>query len=521
MKNLYLAFIFITHITAAQKYDIVITNGRIVDGTGNPWFKADLGIRNGKIVAIGKLELFEAREVIYAQNKIVSPGFIDVHMHIEESILTNPKAENFLFDGVTTGITGNCGSSRVDLDEFFRELRMVRPGINVGSLIGHNDVREAVMGTANREATTSEQYKMEELVTKAMKNGAFGLATGLIYVPGTYANTSEVVGLAKIASTYGGLYASHIRDEGDQVQSAIDEALQIGREANIPVQISHFKVSSKPKWGFSKMTVDMIERARLEGIDVNVDQYPYTASSTNMGTLLPSWALADGEEAIKTRLTDSVTKAQVVTEMIKQVTNDQRTSYDYAFVANSRSDSSLNGKNISEINLERGRPNTLESEANLICDLVANGGAQMVFHKMNEDDVEHILKYPNTMIASDAGVARFGRGVPHPRAYGTNARVLARYVRDKKVITLEDAVRRMTSLPAQRFKLNDRGILKVGYAADVLIFDENAVQDNATFDRPHAYSTGISHVLVNGKVVIHENYMTGERAGNVLIFKGN
>ncbi|MBA4850972.1 D-aminoacylase [Emticicia sp. BO119] len=504
----------------AQQYDLIIKNGRIADGSGNPWFASDVAIKGTKIAGIGKFEASEGKQVIDARNQIVCPGFIDVHTHVEDGIRNVSTADNFIHDGVTSVITGNCGSSEVNLAKFFDELKQLQISVNLGSLIGHNSVRRQVMMNVFRDPTAQEQQKMEALVEQAMKDGAVGLATGLIYIPGTYSKTPEVVGLAKAASKFGGIYASHIRDEGVKVRDAIEEAINIGREAHIPVEISHFKISSKPLWGQSDMTIGIVEKARLEGIDVNVDQYPYTASSTNMGTMLPSWALADGDSMVHARLNHPETRKKIRDEMIKGVKADKRKNYDYAFVARYRADSTLNGKNVSEINRLLGRKSDLATEADLIMDMVDKGGAQMVFHKMSEDDVAKILRYPNTMIASDAGVIQFNRNMPHPRGYGSNARVLGRYVREKQVLRLEDAVRRMTSLPAQRFKIEDRGLIRTGYAADIVIFDKNTVADKATFETPHAYSEGIDYVLVNGTIVLENGKHTGKKPGEIIYGKG-
>lgn len=519
-----LSFIFLAtsifSLTFAQQYDVIIKNGRIVDGSGNPWYTSDVAIKGSKIAGIGSFQNNEAKQVIDAKNQIVCPGFIDVHTHVEDGIKTVSTADNFIHDGVTSVITGNCGSSEVNLAKFFDELKQLQISVNLGSLIGHNSVRRAVMMNVFRDPTAQEQQKMEALVEQAMKDGAVGLATGLIYIPGTYSKTPEVIGLAKAASKSGGIYASHIRDEGVKVRDAIEEAINIGREANIPVEISHFKISSKPLWGQSDMTIGIVEKARLEGIDVNVDQYPYTASSTNMGTMLPSWALADGDSMVHVRLTNPETRKKIREEMIKGVKADKRKSYDYAFVARYRADSTLNGKNVSEINKLLGRKSDLSTEADLIMDMVDKGGAQMVFHKMSEDDVAKILRYPNTMIASDAGVIQFNRNMPHPRGYGSNARVLGRYVREKQVLRLEDAVRRMTSLPAQRFKIEDRGLIRTGFAADIVIFDESKITDMATYEKPHAYSAGIDYVLVNGTVVLENGKHTGKKPGEIIRGKG-
>ena len=506
----------------AQKttFDLLIRNGKVIDGSGNPWFRADIGIVGGKIAAIGRFDSKDAKRTIDAAGMVVSPGFIDVHTHAEDGIKRVPTADNFILDGVTSIITGNCGGSEDNLSDFFKKIMEKGVSVNVASFIGHNNVRRQVMKRAMRDPTPKEQAEMERLVEKAMKQGAVGLSTGLIYIPGTYSKTPEVVGLAKAAARYGGIYTSHIRNEGEKVEDAIAEAITIGREAQIPVEISHFKISFKPLWGKSTETVAMVEKARQEGIDVNIDQYPYTASSTNMGTMLPSWALADGDSAMKVRFADSAIHAKIKAEMIESLTKDQRTNWDYAVVANCVADHKMDGKSVSDINILRGRKPTAEDEVETVFELLAKGGGQMIYHKMSEEDVDIILRYPNTMIASDAGVQVYGFGVTHPRAYGTNARVLSRYVRERKTLTLEDAIRRMTSLPAQRFRIDDRGLLRVGYAADILVFDEKTVSDKATFEHPHAYSVGFQWVVVNGKVTVEKGLHNEVKAGQIIFGKG-
>jgi len=503
------------------QFDLLIQNGRIIDGSGNPWYRGDLGIRDGKIAAIGNLDANEAQRVIDAEGLVVAPGFIDVHTHVEDNIRKLPTAENFLFDGVTTIITGNCGGSETDLSKFFEELRASGISLNLATLIGHNSVRRVVMNTAKRDPSPTELAKMEGLVARAMQAGAVGFSTGLIYIPGTYSKTSEVVALAKVAAQHGGVYASHIRNEGDSVLFAIREAIHIGREANMPVEISHFKISSKRLWDHSDETLALVEQARAEGLDVCVDQYPYTASSTNLGVLLPAWALADGDSAIKARLNHPMMRKQIAQEM-KHFIRERagRNRLDYAIVARCRWDSTMEGKSIAEINQRMKRKANLDNEIQTVLDMMLKGGAAMVYHSMYEDDVTRIMQYPNAMIASDAGVIEFGRGAPHPRAYGTNARVLGRYVREKKVLRLEEAIRKMTSLPAQRFHLHERGLLRPGMAADIVVFDPNRVKDRATFDKPHAYAEGFRYVLVNGEVVIEGGNHTGARAGQILFGPG-
>ncbi|MEJ1238533.1 D-aminoacylase [Chryseolinea sp. T2] len=518
--NVIILLMLLTLPLLGQDYDVVISGGKIVDGSGNSWFYGDIGIRDGKVAAIGNLSSAAAARKIDASGLIVAPGFIDVHTHIETNDLIVPSAPNFLFDGVTSVVTGNCGGSNTDIAQYFSRLDSVKMGINVATLIGHNSVRRAVMGDAQRDPTSDEQRQMEDLVARAMKEGAVGLSTGLIYVPGTYSRTPEVIGLAKAAASYNGVYASHIRDEGDHVTEAIEEAVNIGRVNHMPVEISHFKVTYKPNWGRSISTIEQVERARKDGIDVTVDQYPYVASSTTLNTLLPTWAFSGGSDSLQFRLKDPETRKRIKTEMLKMLKGKLVKNYSYAVVARYGADTTMNGKNISEVNIAQGKKAKAENEAETIMDMVAKGSAQMVYFSMNEDDLRNIMRYPFNMFASDAGIIKYGSGVPHPRGYGTNSRVLGSYVRDQKVLRLEEAVRRMTSLPAQKFKLEDRGILKEGMAADVVVFDEATVGDPSTFSKPHAYSTGFRYVVVNGALAIDDGKITTSRNGQVLLGPG-
>jgi N-acyl-D-amino-acid deacylase len=331
-----------------------------------------------------------------------------------------------------------------------------------------------------------------------------------------YSNTEEVIGLAKSAANYNGVYASHIRNEENGVKDAINEAINIGRAANIPVQISHFKVSGPANWGRSKETLPLIEAARKEGYDVTIDQYPYSASSTNLAIRLPDWALAGGSDSTKKRINDPVMHKQIIKEMLDMQNKYKYKNFSFAYVAMHSADTSLNGKNISEINKLKGRKAKMKYEAETILDMMLAGGAQMVYHSMNEDDVRYFIKYPFNMVGADGGVVVYGRGMPHPRAYGTNARVLAKYVRDEKLVSLEEMIRRMTSLAAQKFQLKDRGLLKEGMAADIVIFDLNEVTDKATFEQPHQYSAGFHYILVNGQLEIENGKHTGVRNGTTL-----
>lgn len=501
---------------SAQDCDILITNGKIIDGTGNNWYYGNIAVKNGKIIKIGRDVNLSAKKTIDAKGLIIAPGFIDVHTHLEDDEKKDPNATNFILDGVTTCVTGNCGSSNVDIGKYLNWIDSLKLSINVATLIGHNDVRKAVMGRANRDATPGEMKQMEDLVEKAMKDGAVGLSTGLIYIPGTYTTTPEIVALAKIAAKYDGVYATHMRDEGDSVTYAINEALTIGREAKIPVEISHFKLSGQHNWGRSKETVPMIETARKEGIEVTIDQYPYTASSTSISTLIPDEVLADGQDSIKARLQRPEIRKQVINHILARLKKRKLKHLSYAVVASYPADSSYNGKSIEQINLVKGRKHKARFEAETVMDIMMNGGASAVFHGMSEEDVKFIMKYPFNMFASDASIRLLGAGVPHPRGYGTNARVLAKYVREEKVISLEEAIRRMTSLPAQKFQLKDRGLLKEGMAADIVIFDEKEVQDISTFEKPHAYSKGFHFVIVNGVLTVENEKHLGIRAGRAL-----
>ncbi len=522
MKNLLFALLFFPLFIVAQQSscDILIRNGKLIDGTGNSWFYGDIAIKDGKIIEIGKQLNFSAVKAIDASGLIVAPGFIDVHTHIEEDEAKDPMAQSFIYDGVTTCITGNCGLSNTDIGNYLRWIDSLKLSINVATLIGHNDVRKAVMGRANRDATIAEQQQMENIVDKAMKDGAVGLSTGLIYIPGTYTKTPEIVGLAKVAAKYNGVYATHMRDEGDSVTQAIEEALTIGREAKIPVEISHFKLSGQQNWGRSKETIALIKKAREEGIEVTIDQYPYTASSTSISTLIPDEILADGEDSIAARLKRPQVKKYVMAEMLKKLKKRNLKHFSYAVVANFKADTTYNGKSIEAINLIEGRKHNAKAEAETVIDIMIAGGASAIFHGMSDEDVKRIMQYPFNMFASDASIRVLNAGMPHPRGYGTNARVLGKYVREEKVISLEEAIRRMTSLPAQKFQLSNRGLLRNGYAADIVIFDEKEVKDMATFQKPHAYSMGFRFVIVNGVITIDNGRHNGNRAGKAIYGTG-
>jgi len=508
-------------ITASAEplYDLAVFNARIVDGAGNPWFRGSIGIKNGRIVKVGKINPNESKETIDAQNKIVAPGFIDVHAHVED-IYNNPSAENFIRMGVTSLVTGNCGSSATDVKKFLGRISQTPIAVNLGTLIAHGSVRSKAMGLDNRAPTIEEQMAMNNIVEQAMTDGALGLSTGLIYVPGTFAKTEEIVELAKIAAKYNGVYASHIRDEGTDVVKSIEEAINIGEQANLPVEISHFKISSKKLWGKSPMTISLVKSARERGLTVTVDQYAYTASSTSLDARMPNWAIAGGREEGKKRLADAPTREKIIREMKEDLKKKDFKDYSFAYVASYRPNPEFNGKNIVEITqMTRGKKK-LDAQIEQIFEMYKAGGAGMVYRVMSEEDVQNIMRQPFTMIASDSSVREFGAGFPHPRGYGNNARVLGHYVRDLKIITLEDAIRKMTSLPAQTFNLRDRGLIREGFAADIVIFDEKTIADKATFDKPHQYAEGFSTVIVNGEIVFDGKAITGKMSGQGLYGNG-
>jgi N-acyl-D-amino-acid deacylase len=466
-------------------------------------------------VRVGSIPASQAREVFDAHNQIVAPGFIDVHTHVE-GIYEQPAAENFVRMGVTTLVTGNCGISVTNVAEFLGRTRETPIAVNLATLVAHGAVRQKVMGLANREPTPVELRQMEQTVEQAMKDGAVGLSTGLIYVPGTYAKTDEIVALARVAARYGGVYATHMRSEGEHVADAIRESIRIGEQANLPVEISHFKIASKLLWGQSPLTLGLVRDARARGLSVTVDQYAYTASSTSLDSRLPSWLLEGGREEGKRRLADQAMRERVHREMKDALKRGGFKDYDFAFVSSYRPTPSFNGKSIAQITLETKKKNDVDSQIEQMLEMYAAGGAGMVYHGMNEQDVQTIMREPFTMIASDSGVLRLGEGVPHPRGYGNNARVLGHYVRELKIVALEDAIRKMTSLPAQTFHLRDRGLLREGFAADIVVFDDAQINDRSTYDAPHQYPVGISRVFVNGQAVFADGHMTEARPGAAL-----
>jgi N-acyl-D-amino-acid deacylase len=512
-KLLLAVLLIALNVPAAPSFDTVIRHGRVIDGTGNPSFAADVAIDGGRITAIGRITN-DARLEIDARGLIVAPGFIDVHTHAEE-IDELPLGENFLRMGVTTLVLGNCGSSTLEVGSFFRRLEATNISPNVATLVGHGSVRSKIMGGSFlRPPTTDEMAQMEGLVERAMEEGAIGMSTGLIYLPGTYAKTDELIALAKVAARHDGIYATHMRDEGRDILDSLEEVFRIARQAGIRAEVSHIKLSGKSNWGRTDRVLEALERARAEGLDVTQDQYVYAASSTTLAQLVPDKWRGDGK--FKELLADPAQKTALVAEMKDRLRKNGYPDYSYAVIANWRNDPSLNGLNLRDAAMKWRGADSLDDQIELILEIHNHGSGSGIFHGISEEDLRHFLQHPNTMFASDSGVRKFRDGVPHPRGYGNNARVLARYVRELKLLRLEDAVRRMTSLPAATFRLKDRGLLREGAWADVAIFDPATVQDRATFEDPHHYATGFAWVLVNGVPVVKSDQHTGARPGRTL-----
>jgi N-acyl-D-amino-acid deacylase len=511
-------------ISRAQEpaFDLLIRNGRVVDGTGNPWYRADVAVRGDTIARIAYRIDAPAVRTIDARGQVIAPGFIDIHSHARRTIFEVPTAENYLRQGVTSIIEGPDGSSPIPIKPFLEKVAATHVTVNFGTFIGQGSVRETVVGLMNRQATPDEIEKMRALVREGMVDGSFGLSTGLFYVPGTFTPTAEVVELAKVAASLGGIHISHMREETTNVVDSVRETIEIGEKGGLPTQVTHHKIIGKASWGKTVDTLRLIDEARARGVDATIDQYPYTASATAIASaLLPSWALEGGREATLKRIQDARSRAEILADTIGLL-RDARGGGDPQNVQLSRCewDPSLDGKRLGDVTKGRGLEPTVPNAAETVLWLVERGGCGGIYHAIDEQDLQRVLRHPATMIASDGGIPVFGQGSPHPRSYGTFSRVLGRYVRELKVITLEDAVRKMTSFPAQRLGLADRGVLREGLKADVVVFDPGAVRDRATYEAPHQYSEGVSLVVVNGQVVFDNGAVTATRPGRILYGPG-
>lgn len=518
MRALVLAITLLLGSGAPEPYDLLIRGATVIDGTGAAGYRADVAVRDGRIVRVSKSPLPTAgvARVIDAEGKVVAPGFIDLHAHLDP-LLRLPDAVSALRQGVTTGLGGPDGGAPLPLGQYLDSAASLGVGMNVAFLAGHNTIRRAAMGTANRAPTPAELEKMRGLVAQAMGDGAFGLSTGLKYIPGAYSKVDEVIALAAVAADSGGIYTSHLREEGLGLIEGVGEAIEIGRKARIPVVLTHHKVVGKEMWGSSVRTLAMVDSARAAGIDVMIDQYPYTATYTGITVLVPSWALSGGTREFERRLQEPVLRDSIMAGIIFNILYD-RGGGDLRRVQLARVSwqRDLEGQTLHDWAVSRGLEPTPETGADLVVEAIRRGGASAIYHVLEEDDVERIMRHPQTMIASDGRLVEPGDGHPHPRWYGTFPRVLARYVRERGVITLEEAIHKMTALPAARLGLDDRGRIAEGLAADIVVFDPATVRDRATFEDPHQYPEGIEFVVVNGKVAVDGERFTGIRAGQVL-----
>jgi dihydroorotase/N-acyl-D-amino-acid deacylase len=512
-----LAALFLLPASLLAQFDILITNGKLYDGASNPWSYGDIAIKGDTIAAIGKLPNATAAQRIDAKGLAVAPGFIDIHSHGRRGIEVVPTAENYLREGVTTIIEGPDGNSPLPLKPFFDKLAASHISINLASFVGHGTIRSQVMGLVNRQATPEELDKMRALARQAMLDGAVGLSTGLFYVPGNYANTEEVIELAKIVAPLGGFHESHMRDETDHIADAVRETIRIGEEGGLPTQVTHHKIIGTSNWGESVVTLKLVEEARARGVDVSIDQYPYTASSTGIAALFPQWSQEGGQKSLVERLSAPANRAKIKTEIIGNI-RDGRGGGDpkNIVIVNCGFDESLAGKSLADLTKARGVPVTIENAAETAIALQTKGSCSAVYHAIDEADIERIMKSPYTMIASDGDIPVFGKAAPHPRSYGTFARVLGVYVRERHVISLEEAIHKMSGMPAARLKFGDRGLLRPGMKADVVIFDPATVVDKSTFEKPHQYSIGFRDVIVNGKLALRDGKVTPERPGRIL-----
>jgi dihydroorotase/N-acyl-D-amino-acid deacylase len=454
---------------------------------------------------------------IDAHGLTVAPGFIDIHTHARRGIFLDPAAQNYIRQGVTTLIEGQDGSSPIPLAPFLKQVAEAHPAVNFGSFVGQGSIRRQVIGLENRKATPEEIAKMKEIARQAMLDGAMGLSTGLFYVPGNFTPTEEVIEIAKVVAGFGGMHISHMRDEAAGILDSVRETIRIGEEGGLPTQVTHHKIIGAANWGKSVETLKLVEEARARGVDVTIDQYPYTASSTGTAALFPQWSQAGGQKALLERLAAPDQRAKITAEIIQRIKIDRGGGDPKNVVmANCPFDTSLDGKTLSDITAARGRSVTIENAAETAIEIQQKGGCQAVYHAISEEDIERILRSPYTMIGSDGEIPEFGKGAPHPRSYGTFSRVLARYVRDRKVLTLEDAVRKMSGYTAERLRLLDRGLLRPGMKADIVIFDPAKVQDKADYANPHQYAEGVQDLIINGQRVIANGQLTEARPGSIL-----
>jgi len=519
LKKFYLPILIFLFIgcTSNSQFDLLILNGTVYDGSGNEPEETAIGIRGDEIIEIGELKNREAKSIIDAQGMVVAPGFIDLHAHLEP-IFELSDCESHIRQGVTTSLGGPDGRGPIPFGVFVDSLKQLGVGMNVGFLVGHNSVRREVMNLDNRKPTAAELGEMKNLIAQAMDEGAYGISTGLKYLPGSFSEVEEVIELSKEASKKGGIYTSHLRDEGLEVLASVKEAITISEKAEIPVILTHHKVIGKPMWGKSNETLALVDQARKKGLNIMMDQYPYNASYTGISVLIPGWARAGGNSKFIERLENSKLRDSIKNGIVFNILNDRGgDDLDRVQFAKVGWMPELEGKTLKYWCELKGLEPSTENGAELVIEAQVKGGASCIFHAMDENDVVNIMKHPQTMIASDGRLVKLDDGHPHPRWYGTFPRVLGQYVRERGVLSLSEAIYKMTSMPAQAMGLNDRGSISVGKKADITIFNPKTVIDKATFEKPHQYSEGIEYVVINGKLAVDKGIFKPIKSGEVLL----
>lgn len=517
LAALLFTFVRAPHESRAQTaFSVIIEGGLVADGSGRGLYRADVGLKGDRIAAVGDLSDEQAAFRVDATGLVVAPGFIDIHSHGDSGLADRPLAENYVRQGVTTFFGGQDGDSPLDIATFLAHFDADPSAVNMGMFVGHGSIRQRVVGEDDRPATEDELGEMAEMVDRAMREGAFGLSSGLEYVPGRFASTEELIRLTAATAPYGGLYISHVRDEGGLLEESVREVIRIAEEGRVAGQLTHHKIIGKDRWGGTVRSLGLVDEARARGVDVTIDVYPYTASSTSMTILFPAWAQNGGFEALQARLQDPAERGRIRQDVIDHLIAERGADPSTVVASLCTWDPERNGKSLADMAVESGREPSVEVAADIAIELVEGGNCQGVFHSMSEEDVQRVMRHPASMIASDGGIPEPGRGMPHPRSYGTFARVLGRYVRDLGTLELTEAIRRMTSAPATRVRLSNRGVIRPGAMADVTVFDPDSIRDNSTFGDPHHYSTGVAHVFVAGRWTLRDGEPTGVRAGRAL-----
>ncbi len=529
-------------------FDLIVKGGKVIDGTGNPWFKRDIGISQGRIKTIGQIRT-EAKEIINAEGLTVSPGFIDLHNHNDLSVLAYPNLESHLMQGITTSVIGNCGLSMApiaprNLDllrtylspflkpgfdygwdwqstkDFYQKVEKQGITMNLVPLVGQGTIRLAIKGFDSSKPSAEEMFQMKELLSQSLEEGVFGMSSGLFYPPGSYCSTEELIELASVLKSYGAIFTIHLRNESNKLIESVEESLKIAEENGIALEISHHKAAGRVNWGKIRGSLKMMEKARERGVEVNCDVYPYIAGSTMISSLLPTWVLEGGIDRMLERLQTSDERKAIEKEIAEGTMKGENwikaIGWKNIIIGGCPSNKGYEGKSLAQILNEKGSPKTpYQTFFDWLVEI--SGDAIMILFGMDEDDVKTVISSPLSSIITDAWATSPSEGgKPHPRAYGTFPRVIRKYVREEKILKLEEALRKMTSLPAMKVGLKDRGIIREGFWADLLIFDAEKISDRASFAEPHQYPEGINQIIINGQVVAQDSKLTGVKPGRVL-----